>query len=228
MRREPGNRIRIVLVDDHPAFRRGIREILSDEDDMQVVGEASDAAEALNLIARLGPGGFDLILMDIQLPGIDGIAATRAVLEQYPDAAVIVLTVSALDQDLYDSIQAGAVGFLSKSLVPEAVVRAIRDFHRGGPLPIPHLSAIKLLDRLRQPPSEVKEPPEDAAAPAGGLTAREQEVMGLLREGRRDREIAHELIVSESTVKKHVRNILRKLGARNRTEAVARLRGDRG
>jgi DNA-binding NarL/FixJ family response regulator len=224
----PGRPIRIVLVDDHPAFRRGIRDIISDEDDMEVAGEASDADEALALISRLGPTGFDVVLMDIELPGMDGIAVTRSILAKCPQAAIIMLTVSGLDQDLYDSIDAGAVGFLSKSLVPDAVVRALREFHAGGPLPIPRTSATKLLEHLRHHPGSEEEGEEGEevieVGPEAVLTTRESEVMDLLGQGKRDREIADELVVSESTVKKHVRAILRKLGARNRTEAVARLR----
>lgn len=220
----PNERIRIVLVDDHPAFRRGIAHIVSDESDMEIVGEAADGREACELIQRLGPAGFDVVLMDIGLPDTDGITATRRILECCPQAAVVMLTVSTLDQDLYDAIQAGAVGFLSKSLAPEAIVRAIREFHAGGPLPIPRGSATKLLERLRQPEWTARSALPDVGEGVGAaLSPREQEVLELLREGKRDREIAGQLVVSESTVKKHVRAILRKLGARNRTEAVARL-----
>jgi DNA-binding NarL/FixJ family response regulator len=219
--------IRIVLVDDHPAFRRGIREIISDEPDMRVVGEAFDAREALGIVRELGPDQIDVILMDINLPLVDGITATRSLLAEFPDLSIIMLTVSGLDQDLYDSVLAGAVGFLSKSLTPDAIIRTIRSFHHGGPLPIPRTAATKLPERLRRQGAE--EAPAETQWPAGTvlLTSREQQVMRFLELGSHDWEIAAQLEISETTAKKHVRSILQKLGARNRTDAVARYRGRR-
>src|SRR5207245_1619298 len=125
------NPMRILIVDDHPAFRRGIHEILDDEPDMEVVGEAADSDDAVQLIGELGPGGIDLLLMDIDLPKEDGLNATRRILADNPQLSVVILTVSSVDNDLFEAVRAGAVGFLSKSLAPEALVRALREFHQG-------------------------------------------------------------------------------------------------
>jgi DNA-binding NarL/FixJ family response regulator len=216
--------LRVLIVDDHPAFRRGIREIIDDEADMETVGEAASADDALERIRTLMPDGLDLVLMDIDLPRQNGIAATARILREYPRLPIVILTVSSADQDLFDAIQAGAVGFLSKSLAPDALVRALRDFHAGGPLPIPRGMATRLLGGLRRPLGAGAAPAAEPLARAAALTAREQEVMELLGLGSRDREIAERLTVAESTVKKHVRSILRKLGVRNRTEAAAHAR----
>jgi DNA-binding NarL/FixJ family response regulator len=214
-----GAPIRVLIVDDHPAFRRGIREIIADEFDMLVVGEASDAHEAVRRIRELGPGGVDIVLMDIDLPGMNGIEATRTLLTQFPSVSVGMLTVSTLDQDVVDATRAGAVGFLSKTLAPEAMVEAIRELSALAPRPAQAGAPAEVL---------VRKDRSDAGAGssryAEALTPREREVIELLRTGSRNREIAERLVLEESTVKRHVRNILRKLGARNRTEAAMLLR----
>jgi two-component system NarL family response regulator len=220
--------LRMLIVDDHAVFRRGIREVLHEEDDMQVVAEALGGEQAIQMVRDLRPDGLDLVLMDIDMPGMDGITTTERIAAEHPNLPVVMLTVSTLDRDLFEAVRVGAVGFLSKSLSPDALVRALRGFRRGESLPMSPALAQKVLGYFKGAPSA---PPQSVAAGhtaepqlPDGLTSREQEVLELIAEGARDREIAERLVVTESTVKKHVQNILRKLHARNRVEAVAHLR----
>ena len=215
-------------MDDHPLVRRGIREVIDDEDDMRVVAEASDGEEAIRRVRELRPHGLDLVLMDIDMPGLDGISATERIREADPALPVVILTMSTLDRDLFEATRAGAIGFLSKTLSPTAVVRALRDFHREGALPMSPTMAARVLAHFQQ--RTIASQPEASPGPAGDdraegpLTAREREILELIAQGARDKDIADRLVLAESTVKKHVQNILRKLDARNRTEAVARFR----
>ncbi len=214
--------LRLLIVDDHPFFRLGIREVINEEEDMQVVAEAGNGEEAVQTVRRLRPAGLDLVLMDIDMPILDGISATERITAEDPNLPVIILTVSTLDRDLFEAMRVGAVGFLSKSLSPDALIRSIRGFHRDESLPISPTMAQKVLGYFQE-----QEAPRPVAEPAEiTLTPREQEVLELIARGARDREIADTLVVTESTVKKHVQNILRKLHARNRAEAVARMRGN--
>jgi two-component system NarL family response regulator len=215
--------VRILIVDDHAFFRRGIREVINDEEDMEVVGEALDGEQAVQMVKQLRPERLDLVLMDIDMPRMDGITATELITGDDPDLPIVMLTVSTLDRDLFEAVRVGAVGFLSKSLSPEALVRSLRGFHRGESLPMSPSMAQKVLGYFQQSSAsssrvQVVEPSDIT------LTARENEVLELIATGARDREIADQLVVTESTVKKHVQNILRKLHARNRAEAVARMR----
>lgn len=215
--------VRILIVDDHAFFRRGIREVINDEEDMEVVGEALDGEQAVQMVKQLRPDRLDLVLMDIDMPRMDGITATELITGDDPDLPIVMLTVSTLDRDLFEAVRVGAVGFLSKSLSPEALVRSLRGFHRGESLPMSPSMAQKVLGYFQQSNQtasrvQVVEPSDIT------LTARENEVLELIATGARDREIADQLVVTESTVKKHVQNILRKLHARNRAEAVARMR----
>ena len=206
--------IRVIIVDDHPAFRRGIREIIADQPDMLVVGEASDAHEAASRVRELGSDGVDIVLMDIDLPGVNGIDATKTISAEFPSVAVGMLTVSTLDQDVIDATRAGAIGFLSKTLAPDAMVEAIRELR--VPLPTRSQSVVSEVLVLK----DGSDAGSRSYAQTAQLTPREREVIELLRLGSRNREIAERLVLEESTVKRHVRNILRKLGARNRTEAA--------
>ena len=221
--------LRMMIVDDHAVFRRGIREVLNEEDDMQVVAEALGGEQAIQMVRDLRPGGLDLVLMDIDMPGLDGIATTERIAAEHPELPVVMLTVSTLDRDLFEAVRVGAVGFLSKSLSPDALVRSLRGFRRGESLPMSPALAQKVLGFFKGAPTvSSSQPPTTAAEQQHSdtnLTSREQEVLELIAQGARDREIAERLIVTESTVKKHVQNILRKLHARNRVEAVAHLRG---
>jgi DNA-binding NarL/FixJ family response regulator len=224
--------LRMLIVDDHAVFRRGIREVLNEEEDMQVVAEALGGEQAIQMVRDLRPDGLDLILMDIDMPGLDGIATTERIAAEHPNLPVVMMTVSTLDRDLFEAVRVGAVGFLSKSLSPDALVRALRGFRRGESLPMSPALAQKVLGYFKGVPTASPQPvnmtPSALIEPQlaeTGLTSREQEVLELIAQGARDREIAERLIVTESTVKKHVQNILRKLHARNRVEAVAHLRG---
>ena len=222
LRTELPSVMRVLVVDDHAFVRRGIREVIDAEEDMRVVAEASDGEHAVQVARGLRPDGLDLILMDIDMPRLDGISATERINAVDSGLPVIMLTVSTLDRDLFEAVRVGAVGFLSKSLAPDALVRALRGFHNGESLPMSPDMAQKMLAYFQR----VAATPAPAADPAElAITAREHEVLELIAEGARDREIAERLIVTESTVKKHVQNILRKLHARNRAEAVGRLRG---
>ena len=228
-----GRQLRILIADDHPLFRRGIRDVIDEEDDMQVVGEAADGEQAVQRARELGPHGLDLVLMDIDMPRLGGIAATKRILAEHPGLPVVMLTVSTLDVDVFEATRAGARGFLSKSLAPAAMVRALRDFHRDGALPMSRTMAARLLAQLQQAAAASQQQFDPAAAAAleermaSTLTPREREVLELIAQGARDRDIAGRLVLTVSTVKAHVQHILRKLGARNRMEAVARVRNGR-
>lgn len=229
MTAEEGSRpLRLLIADDHAFMRRGIRDIIDEEPDMQVVAEAADGREAVERVRRLRPNHLDLVLMDVDMPIQNGIEATRQILAEDPSLPVIMLTVSTLDRDLFEASRAGAVGFLSKSLAPAAMVQALRGFLREHALPMDPTLALKLLTHLRESLASAPSPQSAPAAPPEfeALTAREEEVFALVARGARDREIGNQLGLTESTVKKHVQNILRKLDARNRTEAVARFRGE--
>jgi DNA-binding NarL/FixJ family response regulator len=213
--------LRILIADGDAFFRRGVREIVNEAAGMQVVGEAADGEQAVQLARELRPHQLDLVLIDVDLPRLDGISATQQLIRNDPELAVAMLTLSTLDQDLVNSVRSGAVGFLSKNLAPDALVRALHGFQRGESLPMSRAMGQKLLGIVRQTAA----PQRSAVEPTTpNLTPREKEVLELVAHGARDREIAHQFVISESTVKKHVQNILRKLQARNRAEAVARLR----
>jgi two-component system NarL family response regulator len=221
------SRLRILVADDHALLRRGLCDVLAEAGDMEVVAEASDGAEAVRLARALRPVGLDLVLMDVDMPGLDGIAAARQITAEHPDMPVVMLTVSALESDLLRAVEAGAVGFLTKSLAPDVLLRALRDFHRDGTLPMSPTMAARVLSHFRYTSrAQHGEPPARAAEESAEsrLTAREREVLELVAQGARDREIASHLGLTVHTVKKHVKSLLHKFGARNRVEAVAHLR----
>ena len=207
------NTIRVMLVDDHVFWRHGLRQIIEAEPDMQVVSEASNGEEALRKVAVTNP---DIILMDIQMPKMDGVESCRALNQQAPDIRIVMLTVSDTDENLFESIKAGAVGFLTKDVSPEGLVKAIRETMEGESTLSPFIAARMVKYIQRGGPEQVRKPPAN-------LTEREDEILRLIAQGARDREIAEQLFISESTVKKHVQNVLRKLHARNRVEAVSHL-----
>ena len=224
---DAGARLRLVIADDHALFRRGLCETIDAEQDMQVVAEAADGEEVVRLTRELRPHGLDLVLMDLEMPRLDGIAATRQLLAGDPDLSVVILTVSTLDSDLFEAARLGAVGFLSKRLSGPAIVRALRDFHREGALPMSRTMAARVLAHFRQvavAKQGIETAPQVGGTLADVLTSREREVLELLATGARNREIAERLIVAENTVKRHVQSILQKSRARSRTEVVARLR----
>lgn len=210
---DTGSAIRVMLVDDHIFWRRGVRQIIEAEQDMEVVAEAGDGAEAESRALSTRP---HVILMDINMPRTSGVQATRKIASQLPSAHIVMLTVSDTDDNLFESIKAGAVGFLTKDVSPEGVITAIRETMQGESTLSPFIAArmVKFIQRGG---------PEEARKPAADLSDREDEILRLIARGARDREIAELLFISESTVKKHVQNVLRKLHARNRVEAVGYL-----
>jgi len=207
------NPIRVMLVDDHVFWRHGLRQIIDAEQDMKVVAEASDGLEAQSKAQFHRP---DVILMDIQMPKLNGVEATRSVSVQLPEARIVMLTVSDTDENLFESIKAGAVGFLTKDVSPESLTTAIRETAAGESTLSPFIAARMVKFIQRGGPEQTKKAPAN-------LTEREDEILRLIARGSRDREIAESLFISESTVKKHVQNVLRKLHARNRVEAVSHL-----
>jgi two-component system nitrate/nitrite response regulator NarL len=217
--RTTSERLRILIADDHEGYRDELRLTLAREPDLEVVAAESNGADAVRRVRALRPHGLDLVLMDIDMPIMNGIQAAAEIASTDPDLPLIILTVSTLDRDLFAGMQSGAVGFLNKNLTPATLVRTLRDFHRNGSLPMSRIMAGKALAHLRQA-TLAAAPPSTAAS---GLSAREREVLKGIAGGAHDREIASALQVAETTVKTHVRNILRKLGARNRAEAAARL-----
>jgi DNA-binding NarL/FixJ family response regulator len=203
--------IRVVVVDDHQLVRTGFRIILEIEDDIEVVGEASDGAQAVEVVARTGP---DVVLMDVEMPGMDGLAATRLITaEQGP--AVLILTTFDRDDYLFAALQAGASGFLLKNGTPEALTEAIRVLARGDALLAPEITRRVIATFAR--PGAVATIVDDRLA---GLTPREREVLVLLAGGATNAEVAATLFLGETTVKTHVSRILAKLGLRDRTQAV--------
>jgi DNA-binding NarL/FixJ family response regulator len=202
--------IRILLADDHPVVRDGLAAMLGTQPDFQVVGEAGNGAEAVAEAARLRP---DVVLMDLEMPSLDGIEAIRRLRAADPAVQVVVLTAFDTDERILGALQAGAQGYLLKGAPRAEIFAAIRAVSAGGAL-IPPVVASKLLRQVR------------AAESPDALTAREREVLGLVAAGLANREIAARLSISERTVKFHVSSLLAKLGARNRTQAV-RLARDR-
>jgi len=203
--------IRILLADDHPVVRDGLAAMLGTQPDFQVIGEAGTGAEAVAEAARLRP---DVVLMDLEMPALDGIEAIRRLRAADPAVQVVVLTAFDTDERILGALQAGAQGYLLKGAPRAEIFAAIRAVSAGGAL-IPPVVASKLLRQVR------------AAESPDALTAREREVLGLVAAGLANREIAARLAISERTVKFHVSSLLAKLGAKNRTQA-ARLARERG
>ena len=200
------NPIQVMLVDDHAVVRSGLRFFLLGFDDMELVGEAESGEEALQLCAEIQP---DVILMDLMMPGMDGASATRAIRERYPQVQVVALT-SFQEEDLVkNALQAGAISYLLKDVQVDELAAAIRSAYAGQPTLAPE-AARALLHAATHPPK-----------PGHDLTRRERQVLALLTEGLSNNQIAERLVVSRSTARFHVSNILSKLGATNRAEAVA-------
>ena len=212
--------LRVLIVDDHEGYRNELRHILDGEADVHVVADVSNGAEALRRVHQLRPDALDLVLMDIDMPFMDGIEATAQIVASHPLLPVIILTVSSRDRDLFAGITSGAIGFLNKTLSSGALVRTLRDFRRTGSLPMSRVAAGKVVVYLQQRQAATSETTRSAMSK---LSDRERQILKRIADGARDREIAADLVVGESTIKTHVRHILRKLGARNRAEAAARL-----
>jgi len=204
--------IRVMLVDDHHLFRRGLELVLRDELDLEIVGEAGDGLAAIERATELQP---DVVLMDVRMPGVGGIEATRRIRNALPATKVVMLTVSDDEEDLYAAIRAGANGYLLKEVSIDEVANAVRAVVRGQSLVTPSM-ATKLFTEFNVLSRRVDA--QHGTAPR--LTEREVEVLRLVAKGMSNKEIAAELVIAENTVKNHVRNILEKLQMKSRMEAA--------
>jgi DNA-binding NarL/FixJ family response regulator len=202
----------VLLVDDDHLMRAGLQAVLSSDDRVQVVGEAADGREAIALARRLGPR---VVLMDVRMPDMDGIAATREIVRVVPDARVLMLTTFSDDDYVLGALRAGASGFLLKRTLPEDLIAAIHTIAAGESLLSPSVTNT-VIDRLAREP----EPDPTAGRRLRQLTPRERDVLLLISRGLNNAEIAASLQVEESTVKTHVKRILSKLGLRDRVQAV--------
>ncbi|WP_265445250.1 response regulator [Flexivirga meconopsidis] len=203
-------RVRVVIVDDHAFVRRAMRMLLDATADIEVVGEAADGAEAVRVTEQVRP---DVVLMDIQLPVLDGIAAARQVIDQ-TSSKVVLLTTFDDDAYVFEGMEIGAAGFLLKNAEPDALLNGIRLAHAGHYVLGPEIRA-RVMSQVRP-----RRGGADAAEQLAGLTPREREVLVLLAQGHSNLEAAELLVVSETTVKSHVSNLLTKLDLRDRVQAV--------
>jgi len=206
--------IRVLVVDDHALFRRGLEIVLAQEADIEVVGEAGDGEQGVERAAQLLP---DIVLLDVRMPKGTGIEACAAIKEVAPSARIIMLTISDEEADLYDAIKAGATGYLLKEIPIEELAEAVRSVHDGQSLISPSMAS-KLLTEFALMAKRTEERRNQVPAPR--LTERELEVLKLVARGLNNRDIAKELFISENTVKNHIRNILEKLQLHSRMEAV--------
>ncbi|MFG1961742.1 response regulator [Nonomuraea sp. NPDC049028] len=205
--------ITVLLADDHALVRKGFQLMLDAQPDMRVVGQAADGAEAVALCERLRP---DVVLMDLHMPGLDGVRATERITVESPGVRVLALSTFDLDENVVAALRAGAVGFLPKDVSPEELVEGVRVVHRGESAVAP-----RLLTRLIGTFVRAARPRRRAApTKLDGLTERERETLVLIARGRSNAEIAEELDVSPSTVKNHVTSLFAKIGVRDRAQAV--------
>jgi len=203
--------IRVLICDDHALFRRGLIMVLESEDGIEVVAEAEDGEDAVRKAEETAP---DVVLMDVRMPRMSGIEATRAIAEAVPTTKILMLTVSDDEEDLYEAVKAGATGYLLKEISIEEVANAIRAVITGQSLISPSMAS-KLLSEFN---NLSKQAQQKVMVPR--LTDRELQVLKLVAQGMSNREVAEELFISENTVKNHVRNILEKLHLHSRMEAV--------
>lgn len=215
--------IRILLIDDHTLFRSGVSALLQRQPDLEVVGEASDGVEGVKRAKQHLP---DVILLDLNMPGLSGLETLQLLVEDLPDTAVVMLTVSEEADELTAAMRAGARGFLLKSIDADALVAAIRKAASGQPVITEHMTA-KLVEQMRKPVQSTSTTGA-ARASAETLTARERDIVRELARGASNKEIARTLDLAESTVKIHVRNILRKLGLTSRVQVAIYAMGHDG
>jgi len=204
--------LRILLVDDHVLFRKGVAALLASRPDIQVIGEANDGLEAIEVARSTFP---DVILMDIGMPNCNGLEATRRIKREMPHIQIVMLTVSDDDQHLFEAIKCGAHGYLLKDLEPHQLYSMIESISRGE-APLSGAIAAKILKEFTQPSQDSNQDPEIIDA----LTEREINILELVVEGMTNKEIASSLVISENTVKIHLRNILEKLHLQNRIQAA--------
>jgi len=205
--------VRVLVIDDHALFRRGLTLVLEAEEGIEVVGEGEDGEEAIQKAEELAP---DVVLMDVRMPKVGGIEATRRIAEAQPATKILMLTVSDEEADLYEAIKAGATGYLLKEISIEEVADAVRAVVQGQTLISPSMAS-KLIQEFT---SLARRSEQRQDVPAPRLTERELEVLKLVAQGMSNRDIAQVLFISENTVKNHVRNILEKLHLHSRMEAV--------
>ena len=206
--------IGVLIADDQPMVRAGLRMILELEPDIDIVGEAADGEEAVSLAAQTAP---DVILMDVRMPHLDGLEATRRIVRGREDGPrVLILTTFDLDAYVYEALQSGASGFVLKDIQPEKLVDAIHVIAQGAALLSPTVTRRLIEEFVRRPPDVVNPPPRELEQ----LTARESEILRLVARGLSNAEIAAQAFVSEPTVKTHVARILMKLGLRDRVQVV--------
>ncbi|MCP3722196.1 response regulator transcription factor [Paraburkholderia sp. CNPSo 3272] len=218
--------IRILLIDDHTLFRSGVSALLQRQPDLKVVGEASDGVEGVKRAKQHLP---DVILLDLNMPGLSGLETLQLLVEDLPDTAVVMLTVSEEADELTAAMRAGARGFLLKSIDADALVAAIRKAASGQPVITEHMTA-KLVEQMRKPAQSTSGTGTAGAARASAetLTARERDIVRELARGASNKEIARALDLAESTVKIHVRNILRKLNLTSRVQVAIYAMGHSG
>jgi DNA-binding NarL/FixJ family response regulator len=213
--------VKVLLVDDQALFREALRTLLEVQDGIEVVGEAGDGAAALEQAAAVAP---DVVLMDLRMPGMGGVAATRRLRVDAPAVQVIALTTFDDDEDVFAALRAGAIGYLLKDVSSARLVEAVHAAARGESFLQPSVAA-KLVARFAAMPEQAGEPVAGAPQPlVDPLSERELEVVRLLAAGRSNKEIAAALFLAEGTVKNHVTNALAKLGVRDRTQAALRAR----
>ncbi len=209
--------VSILLVDDQRLMREGLRTLLEMEPGMRVVGEAANGQEALELYAKLAP---DVVLMDVRMPVMDGVEATRQLLARWPQARIVILTTFDDDEYVFDALRAGALGYLLKDVSIQELADAIRVVMAGGVLIEPSVARKVVAELARLGPV----PHKDPSSLVEPLSEREQDILRLVARGLTNREIAQQLFLAEGTVKNYVTNILGKIGARDRTQAAVRAR----
>lgn len=212
------NAIRVLVVDDHDLFRRGLTEVLEEAEEVEVVGEARNGRQAIDCVELLSP---DVVFMDLNMPEKNGIEATAYLTQKWPDLKVLVLTVSEEAADLYRALSVGARGYVLKISSPQEIIDALRQVHQGWVVVSPAM-APRFLSELGQPTEAAPAARGNPVSPGGDtqLTFREQEILRQVARGHSNAQIADELLVSENTVKTHIKNILGKLHMKNRSQAA--------
>jgi DNA-binding NarL/FixJ family response regulator len=208
------DRLRVLIADDHELFRRGLRMVLDDEPDLEVVAEAGDGREAVDLARDQAP---DVVVMDVRMPSVSGIEAAGLIKADQPGIRILMLTISDEEDDLFEAVKAGANGYLLKEISIDEIAAAVRSVHAGQSLITPSMAS-KLLTEFADLVRKEQPVPQDVPAPR--LTPREVEVLQEVAKGLSNRDIAESLSIAENTVKNHIRNILEKLHLHSRMQAV--------